>query len=485
MRKTISTKKNFLTGEFVELEKMKPVAPIRGVTTVQLFNEDGNLIEETKSENYVSKIVEEAQKQRMREVFCLTAGDKGTGSGGERMISYKKLFNDYYQYNPISRLLLTNYEGAEDRENERLVKGLLIGQAYKIGTYSGDDTLMGTINTSESFSEKYHLHYVFDFPTSSANGTFSSVYFSYSSINYWAKDIEWMEIPDNKLPEGVDTSYECWKMKKIGSYYYLAFYKGSSTVIGKYNININTKSVELIDSYKVPLGAPTGSSMGTLIDFTIVNDIVLVTRYYSQYLYAYNKDGTTNSTFFSKYSDGSLSSGAFKPNNAGNTADNPGILFHENKLYLILGYKNKNGYGYSILHVYDTVTGTLLNIYTYDWGMFSSKAGNLCYDDLENCFYFDNGYTIYYFNEEGRLTKNLPQRCSMDGVTVYGGRTGNYQNLVRITSTTDNNSTYKYIIRRIKLGSFGTRNLLPSPVTKTKQNTMKITYDFYFEEDEW
>ncbi|MCX8009333.1 MAG: hypothetical protein N3A54_06605, partial [Patescibacteria group bacterium] len=38
----------------------------------------------------------------------------------------------------------------------------------------------------------------------------------------------------------------------------------------------------------------------------------------------------------------------------------------------------------------------------------------------------------------------------------------------------------EYSFFMAELGSLGARNLLPTPVTKTSANTMKVTYDFIF-----
>lgn len=56
--------------------------------------------------------------------------------------------------------------------------GNIIGYADGITPYSGSDNLRGSVNQSETTKITNTKHYVIDFPTNAANGTFRSIYWS-------------------------------------------------------------------------------------------------------------------------------------------------------------------------------------------------------------------------------------------------------------------------------------------------------------------
>ncbi len=148
-----------------EIVKFKQGFKPKGKVTVQLFDENGQMINEQKSDNFIAKGVETYYDQLMRDIFTR---DRGVGRHG-----FDSLMQDLF-----NSVELRDATHAEDPENEWLQAGNVIGYAYTTGSYSGSDPLRGSYNTSESFTNREQVHIVVDFPTHAGNGTFQSVYFT-------------------------------------------------------------------------------------------------------------------------------------------------------------------------------------------------------------------------------------------------------------------------------------------------------------------
>jgi hypothetical protein len=163
--KGVKIKENFLTGERIELPYTKKAAPVRGFVKLELFDDlTGKKIEEITSENFISKYVYQYWDQLMRKSFIYHEGyQQGALNGFSTLLPF-----------PFQTFVLLDYNKPADPQNERVALGKLIGYATR-ATYSGSDTKRGTINLAESFANAEQLHYVFDFPTHAANGTFQSL----------------------------------------------------------------------------------------------------------------------------------------------------------------------------------------------------------------------------------------------------------------------------------------------------------------------
>ncbi|MBW7652036.1 hypothetical protein [Anoxybacillus sp. ST4] len=170
--KGVKTKENFLTGERIELPYTKKAAPVRGFVKLELFDDlTGKKIEEITSENFISKYVYQYWDQLMRKSFIYHEGYlQGALAGFSTLLPF-----------PFQTFVLLDYNKPEDPQNERVALGKLIGYATR-STYSGSDTKRGTINLAESFANAEQLHYVFDFPTHAASGTFQSLAWVAASV---------------------------------------------------------------------------------------------------------------------------------------------------------------------------------------------------------------------------------------------------------------------------------------------------------------
>lgn len=193
--------KNFLTGELTVVDKTKDQnAMATGVYTVQLFDANGNLIEEAVSENVVTKIpYAEAYKHKvMRALYegVDYIGDNGNVYSSSVSLSFRgssKSFTYGVNQGYTNNICLTNSEGfGEEDAFDPWVVGDVIGWANCHVTYSGSDAYKGTLNVAEStytanclantrVPSSYTANYVFDFPTHCANGTFDNIYLTSGS----------------------------------------------------------------------------------------------------------------------------------------------------------------------------------------------------------------------------------------------------------------------------------------------------------------
>lgn len=162
--------------------------PFRGITTIQLFDKEGNLIEETQHENtynqrlrYLSYI-DTILKCRMPNIsndFALTISNADTLSTA---LNHMPSINPFgsgtstYVMQPYAFLWLTNNTSNED------INGYPNGTPVSYSTTAGvpggavSNLAAGYVNMSESYLNNDRLHLVFDFDTARGNVTFDSLW---------------------------------------------------------------------------------------------------------------------------------------------------------------------------------------------------------------------------------------------------------------------------------------------------------------------
>ncbi len=164
-RETISFNEDLVNNNVTKLNKIKPISNMRGRATVELFDsKTGSKVYHAETENLINDSV---VKLLFLESFY------------RRLIVGGNIENGYITF-PFRRIYLTDYDGVENA-SEKYMKGNTIGWCDKNEPYSGTNTLQGTINLSESYYKpeedgKIKIHFVFDFPTHSCNGTFQTIY---------------------------------------------------------------------------------------------------------------------------------------------------------------------------------------------------------------------------------------------------------------------------------------------------------------------
>lgn len=168
-KESISYSKDFLTGRRIEKIKQKLIMPVQGIATVKIYDDlTGKQIYEAKSENRITAVL-------VNPAFL-------DGYYYPMLDNRKKgLLEDIFRTYPFRVLALTTGDIEED-PYDYFTWGNIIGYADAWYTYSGDSELMGTINKGEWSREdkdgKGIKHFVFDFPTHAANGTFKSIYWT-------------------------------------------------------------------------------------------------------------------------------------------------------------------------------------------------------------------------------------------------------------------------------------------------------------------
>jgi len=141
------------------------VQKIEGQVTAELFDaKTGKLIQREETHNFVSQSAIAFLKQAQRTVFKQGIYALNTA-----------LMQDYQILDKSNAaIVLTDYSAAEDAANETHMYGQPIGWASRT-TYSGTDTLRGTPNAGLSQATTTYCKWVFDWPTTAANGTINSI----------------------------------------------------------------------------------------------------------------------------------------------------------------------------------------------------------------------------------------------------------------------------------------------------------------------
>jgi hypothetical protein len=177
IRESIAYNKDLITGKSHEITKAKiKEFPMRGVFKVELFDDL------TKKKTY-----EAVSENRITPVYNNAAYLDGfwgriLNNSIDNVITYA----NGSTINPCRFMMLTDGNIPED-VYDYWIWGNVNGYADLWQTYSGSDNLRGTINQTETTIKNVYennsnilesrvRHFVVDFPTNAANGTFSSIY---------------------------------------------------------------------------------------------------------------------------------------------------------------------------------------------------------------------------------------------------------------------------------------------------------------------
>lgn len=438
-RESIAYSHNLITGQKLEVIKKKPIIPVKGITTIEIFDDlTKKKIQEIKSENIINNRL---SKYAFMEFYYERI--KGSTTEGK------------YEA-PFRYLLLTNFNGVEDAEL-KAPRGAIVGYAEKITPYSGTDILRGTINSVETKLDTDGtglLHFVFDFPTSAANGTFQSLWWTqkyYYSLSYSELTIS-----------GTGGA------KLIFSSSYTRGYVFLTTNNGK----------KLIVTYRD--NSTLSSGLCYAVDCFILNDDFTVA---SQFILS----SKISSSIYNQFC---------------------GVGVGDDSLILVNGYISTNN-----IAILNLTTGlvTYLSLATPDQRNVVQMVGSNLYLVRENIIkvYTVNGSTVTFVKDIPfasntsnyvyfQVVDELPHFCGADG---YGYKLennnlliSNYY-LVNGENRLDQSDPYSYLwsgkdigvsyssgeikIKKYELINYvGAQNLLPEPITKTPTNTMKIQYDF-------
>ena len=168
MRQVIKTNHNFITGEHFEQKVLKPIQSARNLVTVQLYDaESGKIIEEAKTENAITPLLESGAYG-----YIAKALNDSDSNGA---------LNGACSYPAFSSIVLSDSDIGE-LEDLYFIHGNVVGMCNRYDTAgAGDSKYRGTYNSAESYQTiedngYKHIHLVYDWPTSSGNGKIQNIY---------------------------------------------------------------------------------------------------------------------------------------------------------------------------------------------------------------------------------------------------------------------------------------------------------------------
>lgn len=484
IRQSKATKRNFLTGEAIEIIKEKPLKAVRGVHTIELFDAlTGKLVERVESENFISKVMEELQRQAALFAFLTDSIRR------EWSIQYNGPLYDLARYDvvfenpdmswytsgdfPMSWLVLTDYDGPEDPENEIIMRGRIIGYADRYNTYVGSDTKRGSLNTAESFVEPQHIHLVYDWPTHTSNGTFQSVYWNYD----YDENASFAVIGKKSLQISAPNGYLFYsnifidraKVKNGKLYFMGKEVQTNKVAILVYDLNVQARTITNGQVYALL----NISDNYTYDDFEIApnGDIYLIS---GSTLYCFGQNGS--------------------PKNIPGTSQTSRDYGYLLDLFVIVGQdvyiESRTSYTddlkinrYNINDLVNPVDVKVIPRSSID--VYQKYCQGMHYiPELDMLAITVDGYTYFVDRTMLDLSKNTPVKTIVSNYSAmtYDTTKKQFIEIRHTTPTGPNGNDYtKRDVTIRPLGFIGARNLLPSPVTKTSTNTMKLTYDLYID----
>lgn len=421
-----------------EIVNLPEITKPKGKITLELIDsETGEVVEKVEKNNFISKGTEWVYAHKMKELFQSGMHTHGTGT----TTSVNHLFET---------MLLTDADHKEDKENEWLVKGHVVGEANtRRNTVLPGDT-GGLLVTDESFVRPDHVRYVFNFSNDSANGTISSVYFKpaellLSNYNHSLFDtIKYSIGEDEHLFSNGDNP--C-KILAYGDYtIVIRAYKS-------YASSSNNIIIQLFDSNMISLGlrrikdtTDRGSRTSSVSCCIAKGDI------YLGYDFLYK---TSVSDFISKMS--------------GSDIESP-ILIDEITAVPELG-RGVRGIGYDENRdrfiVGRSPNGDNFEIYDSDFNILSSHTySGRNYDFLID--YRDDTIIGKYRNIDFNTGSIVDNALPLSGFDKYG-------NMIQKLEIRSGSISDSIIIPKF---GFTSRARLSTPIEKTEQHIMKVTYDF-------
>lgn len=162
-KESLAYSKDLIKGTNIEVLKKKLIMPFTGTATIKLYDSlTGKQTYEAKSENRISAVF---GNMAYLDGFYYPMLDN----------MQENILNDIYVTYPFRIMALTTGDIPED-PYDYFTWGSTVGYADSVYTYSGNDNLRGSINKTETTRVTGTRHYVMDFPTNAANGTFKSIY---------------------------------------------------------------------------------------------------------------------------------------------------------------------------------------------------------------------------------------------------------------------------------------------------------------------
>lgn len=526
MHETKGYDKSFIDGTIKEHIKMKPDVEIKGVVTIQLFDESGKIAREIRTEN---RITDAIARMAFMDYFCCRIrgnpwgrqweyNDSEVGNTiqnkdsayieGDAGYNYSNHNYSYFTA-PFRHLVLTD-DTTPESGFARAIKGNIIGWADKSRAYAGTSTVKGTINLNESLFTESNLHFVFDFSTSQANGTFQKLWWVelYTDLTagggqetiYGLKGIsrkfkldgypsktKTFPTPTNFTPRSPQSTFYP-KMFKYNNKIYIIGVNYSTSKMCMVVVNLDTDEYSEVDLYTT-MGLTSTSYQGNHWMMAQENNYIYIFyENYSNKLHKLNLDDNTKTevTLSSNYTSLIRASIPDIPSSYDSslTSDlrNQAIGCKNGKLYIPVRYYTGSVWKTWILVC--NPDASLTKVALYDMSTISYPAGvsvslnadlKLQVRDADTWFVYNGSYVYVTDNTFNVLDIGF-RNMSIDYNAVLEDTVGSATKQYYY-STSGNYVSYLqqgwYIWEPV-----AAMTLLPSPVTKTPTNTMKIQYDF-------
>lgn len=410
-------------------ESKKPI----GRYTVELFDETGRKVAQSRQDNYVHPALYEAHTL-LYPFSPLGLGVSGYGGASE----------------PYNGLILTDASNPPNSIIDRYVEGNVIGIGIR-GQTGGNIPKKGSYNAGESITNKGdYQKFVFDFATNEANGTFQSVYMadvdmgSTSSSTFNSYGIIPAYSAKSVMSATLNPPFERFsdRAKVFGEYLY--YWTGSSLT-----------RMELFESAGNKFGAMKFSDMKNtsyVLPFNITSMTVKGDTIY--FLEGNNKVHTAP---VSNPVNTSLKHTFTSTNLGYGVASVLGIAYKWDSDTFIIG----SNVGLAELRTNDF---SVLRHYTSDPNHFSVRGWS--------------GMEISKFNPDNIILEKRVFSLTRGLViweTSQNFRTGITEYSPLYSIYTGGNGGYDSWL--IPSPQFFSKAVLDSPVTKTSQQTMKITYE--------
>ena len=439
---------------------------IEGRVCLELFDaRTGKLQERVKHHNYVADTLVAAIKAQARGL--LTGALNHATSPNQ---DWPFMYGGTNGGGPCFGFWLTDATTAADQTNDRLIRGNVCAWSY-LNTYTGSDAFMGTMNVAESSRQSTKEIAVIDWPTNAGNGTISSVYLATFSQ---------LATP----PGAAQNAYGYWEVyqdNSTGTGFGDSWADDMTGLTGGANLGLilDPDGLHYWEAYTSPVGTLVKRALGTgtqvatitLSGLTSINGIT--------------NDGTSSlgnwwvmegTTLLEFPAAGGAATATYtgKPSSGS-------LCFGGGHVWCCNGTN---------LYQYDPATGNLVT--TVPLGAQPDSSGGSGWSPSTTCAYMTDATDGDEIWVDGALVSTYY------GVFHQYGRysiSGNGRGLYQCTGTGNRNigpigfafigGTNEYIIdtgvkcfRFTNSRQFFTRALLPSPVTKSNTQTMKLTYEF-------
>lgn len=171
MREVMKFSKNYVTDEIITKNVTKNSDSLIGRATIKVMDSEGNLKQEVLTENIIHQNIRDWEWYRI---------------AYQNIVSGNIVSGAYSLATPFKRLMLCTDE-EEDTESKKSLKGDLVGVAIVDDDAAGTHPYKGSYDKVNSFTTItedgfLHNHRVFEFGNAKANGTFSSLAFTYGTF---------------------------------------------------------------------------------------------------------------------------------------------------------------------------------------------------------------------------------------------------------------------------------------------------------------